>query len=99
MNSGPTELKGHTALIYHVAFSPDGKLLATAGFDNLIKLWEWPSGKEVRTLTGHTGPVYCVAFHPNGSTLASGSRSEEHTSELQSHLNLVCRLLLEKKKT
>src|SRR5260370_30809023 len=29
----------------------------------------------------------------------SGSRSEEHTSELQSHLNLVCRLLLEKKKT
>src|SRR5260370_752977 len=69
----PTELKGHTALIYHVAFSPDGKLLATAGFDNLIKLWEWPSGKEVRTLTGHTGPVYCVAFHPNGSTLASGS--------------------------
>jgi WD40 repeat protein len=69
----PLELKGHTALIYHVAFSPDGKLLATAGFDNLIKLWEWPSGKEVRTLTGHAGPVYCVAFHPNGTTLASGS--------------------------
>ena len=73
MNSMPSELKGHTALIYHVAFSPDGKLLATAGFDNLIKLWEWPSGKEVRTLTGHTGPVYCVAFHPNGNILASGS--------------------------
>src|SRR5216684_1975962 len=69
----PSELKGHTALIYHVALSPDGKLLATAGFDNLIKLWEWPSGKEVRTLTGHTGPVYCVAFHPNGNILASGS--------------------------
>jgi WD40 repeat protein len=69
----PTELKGHTALIYHLAFSPDGKLLATAGFDNVIKLWEWPSGKEVRTLSGHTGPVYCVAFHPNGTILASGS--------------------------
>jgi len=69
----PTELKGHSALIYHVVFSPDGKLLATAGFDNLIKLWEWPSGKEVRTLTGHTGPVYCVAFHPTGTTLASCS--------------------------
>src|SRR2546428_21020 len=69
----PTELKGHTALIYHVAFSPDGKLLATAGFDNVIKLWEWPGGKEARTLAGHTGPVYCVAFHPNGTTLASGS--------------------------
>ena len=58
MNPEPTELKGHTALIYHLAFSPDGKLLATAGFDNVVKLWEWPSGKEVRTLTGHTGPVY-----------------------------------------
>src|SRR6516225_2792195 len=69
----PTELKGHTALIYHVAFSPDGKLLATAGFENLIKLWEWPGGKEVRTLTGHTGPVYCVVFHPNGTTVASAS--------------------------
>jgi WD40 repeat protein len=73
MNPTPTELKGHTALIYSVAFSPDGKLLATAGFDNVVKLWEWPSGKEVRTLAGHTGPVYCVAFHPNGTMLASGS--------------------------
>src|SRR6266851_8616715 len=69
----PTEFKGHTALIYHLAFSPDGRLLASAGFDNVVKLWEWPSGKEVRTLSGHTGPVYCVAFHPGGAILASGS--------------------------
>jgi WD40 repeat protein len=73
MNPQFTEFKGHTALIYHVAFSPDGKLLATAGFDNVVKLWEWPSGKEVRTLAGHTGPVYSVAFHPGGTILASGS--------------------------
>jgi WD40 repeat protein len=69
----PTELKGHTALIYHLAFSPDGKLLASAGFDNVIKLWEWPSRREMRTLSGHSGPVYCVAFHPGGAILASGS--------------------------
>jgi WD40 repeat protein len=73
MNQAITELKGHTALIYHLAFSPDGKLLATAGFDNVVKFWEWPSGKEIRTLAGHTGPVYCVAFHPGGTILASGS--------------------------
>src|SRR5438874_1044885 len=69
----PFELKGHTALIYHLVFSPDGKQLASAGFDNVVKLWEWPSGKEVRTLSGHVGPVYCVAFHPGGAILASGS--------------------------
>jgi WD40 repeat protein len=68
-----TELKGHTGLIYHVTFSPDGKLLATAGFDNTVKLWEFPSGKEARTLAGHTGPVYCVAFDPSGTMLASAS--------------------------
>src|SRR5690348_18419796 len=69
----PTELKGHEALVYSLAFSPDGKLLATAGFDNLVKLWAFPAGKEVRKLEGHTGPVYCVAFSPDGKTLASSS--------------------------
>src|SRR5438445_10193414 len=68
-----TELKGHTGLIYSLAFSPDGKLLATAGFDNTVKLWDFATGKEPRTLTGHTGPVYCVAFSRDGATLASSS--------------------------
>src|SRR5207237_2373748 len=41
----------------------------------------------------------CIAIRRTGPSPRSSSRSEEHTSELQSHLNLVCRLLLEKKKT
>jgi WD40 repeat protein len=69
----PAELKGHTGLIYSVAFSPNGKLLATASFDNTVKLWDWPGGKEVGMLTGHAGPVYCVAFSPDGKMLASSS--------------------------
>src|SRR2546422_4251433 len=53
------------------------------------------------------GPQYCPSFSRNGTATRSGgtaapsccwSRSEEHTSELQSRLHLVCRLLLEKKK-
>lgn len=73
---GPAELKGHSALVYSLAFSPDGKLLATAGFDNTVKLWDFPAGKETRTLSGHTGPVYCVAFSPDGGTLASSSQDQ-----------------------
>src|SRR5262245_44652095 len=66
-------IKGHTGLIYGLALSPDGKALATAGFDNAIKIWELGSFKEQKTLTGHGGPVYSVAYSPDGKTLASGS--------------------------
>src|SRR5947209_15990571 len=62
----PTELKGHNALVYSLAFSASGKLLASGSFDNTIKLWEYPSGKELRSLGGHAAPVYCVAFSPDG---------------------------------
>src|SRR5438874_13346694 len=69
----PTEFKGHTDLVHSVAVSPDGKQLATAGFDGVVKLWEIASGKNTQTLTGHTGPVYCVAYRPDGKALASSS--------------------------
>src|SRR5689334_1715478 len=72
----PAELKGHTALVYSVAFSPDGKLLASGDFEKIIKLWDFASGKELRELKGHTGPVYCVAFTPDGKTLASSSHDQ-----------------------
>src|SRR5436305_15342036 len=76
----PAELKGHTGLVYGLAFSPDGKQLATAGFDNLVKVWDFASGKEVRKLAGHTGPVYCVAYTKHGTLLASSGH--DHTLRL-----------------
>jgi WD40 repeat protein len=56
-----------------LAFSPDGKLLATPHADNNARLWEIPSGKLKATLKGHVGMVTGVAFSPDGKTLATGS--------------------------
>ena len=56
-----------------VAFSPDGRTIASGSDDKTIKLWDAASGRELRTLQGHTGMVISVAFSPDGRTIASGS--------------------------
>jgi WD40 repeat protein len=68
-----TTLTGHTDLVRSVAFSPDGRLLASGSDDKTIKLWEVATGSLVRTLSGHTSIVFSVAFSPDGRLLASGS--------------------------
>lgn len=65
-------LSGHSYYVWSVAFSPDGKWLATASGDTLIKLWNVETGREEATLTGHSHQVSCVTFSPDGVTLASG---------------------------
>ena len=71
----PVEVKAHTALVHHIAFSADGKFFATAGFDKTAKLFDYNNGapKELKTFGGHTDPVYCVAFTPDGKQLATSS--------------------------
>ncbi len=56
-----------------LAFSPGGALLATAGRDGNVRLWDLAAGRVVRTLGGHPGGALCVAFSPDGTTLASTS--------------------------
>jgi WD40 repeat protein len=73
-------LKGHTAKVLSVAYSPDGKTLASGSIDQTIKLWDVATGKEQATLKGHTRYVASVAFSPDGKTLASGS--EDRTIKL-----------------
>ena len=68
-----TTLTGHTSHVMDIVFSPDGKTLASGGWDYTVRLWDVETGKSLKTLTEHTAPVRSVAFSPDGRTLASGS--------------------------
>jgi WD40 repeat protein len=77
-------IKAHTDLVHAIEFgparvagvessSPQSGLLATAGYDRLVKLWDAETGAEVKTLKDHSDAVYGLAFSPDGKLLASGA--------------------------
>jgi WD40 repeat protein len=77
-----TLLKGHTSVVFGLAFSPDGRrLISAGGSDNRATLWEagsdaaggWRAGRQRHTLSGHRGTIYAVGFSPDGARAVTGS--------------------------
>lgn len=66
-------LEAHQDLVQDLAFAPDGRLLAPAGYDRVLKLWDLATGKQLQTLRDHSDAVYGVAFSPDGRLLASAA--------------------------
>src|SRR5262249_60184585 len=63
----------HGCSVQSVAFSPDGKTLASTHNDSTIGLWDVRTGRFIRSFVGHTGHVPTIVFSPDGKTLAGGS--------------------------
>lgn len=63
--------QGHTGIVWALAFSPDGSLLASASSDGTVRLWDWKNGSMIRSLD-FPNEVISVGFSPDGQTLAAG---------------------------
>ena len=66
-------LTGHSADVISIAFSPDGRRLATASYDRTMKLWDMQTGQDVFTLLGHTAGLVSLAFSPDGNQIVTGA--------------------------
>ena len=66
-------LSGHARVVWSVAVSPDTKIIASAGSDNNVILWDYDKGKEIATLRGHNAGITSLEFSADGSILASRS--------------------------
>jgi WD40 repeat protein len=74
---------GHMALIENVAFSPDAKLLISAGQDKVVRVWDWKLGKTIRSIRGQVGPgpegmLHAMTLSPDGRLLATAGWTDSY---------------------
>jgi WD40 repeat protein len=70
----PKLLEGHIGVVNALAWSANGRCLASAGFDKTVRTWEFVNGQPIALWPGHLGEATAVAFHPSGRTVISGGR-------------------------
>ncbi len=66
------KLQGHVGAVYHMRFSPDGSILATASGDRTVRLWDGKSGQQLRALVDADDLLYSVSFSPDSRLIAAG---------------------------
>ncbi|MEO1992315.1 MAG: c-type cytochrome domain-containing protein, partial [Pirellulales bacterium] len=75
-NTSLLTLADHSDLLYDAEFSPDGSLLATAGYDRSLKVWNVADGSLFWENTIHNAAIFDLEWHPSGEILASASADE-----------------------
>src|SRR5947208_725562 len=87
------EYKGHTAMVFGVVWSRDGKRIASASLDGTVQVWDAVTGRHVLVYRGHAGPVFTVDWSPDGTRLVS--TGYDHTAQIWNattgHKDLVYR--------
>ncbi|MEP7288261.1 MAG: TIR domain-containing protein [Chloroflexota bacterium] len=71
------EFAEQSGTVYSVAFSPDGKMVATGSDDNSTHLWDSATGERLQALSGHLNGTHSVAFSPDGLTLLTGGGDKQ----------------------